>query len=51
MKVYHHAANVLKMIRHENKGFKTAFYEYYESNQGEVGSYITRVYSIAINTY
>ena len=30
MKVYQHAANVLKMVREEGKGFKTAFYEYYE---------------------
>ena len=38
-------------MRDENKGFKTAFYEYYQANEYEVGPYITRVYSIAINTY
>ena len=39
------------MVREEGKGFKTAFYEYYEKNEWEIGTHITRVYSIAINTY
>lgn len=51
MKVYEHAANVLKMVRGEGKGFKTAFYEYHAQNEYDIGSHITRVYSIAINTY
>lgn len=51
MKVYQHAGNVLKMIREENKGFKTAFYEYHEKNEQDIGTHITRVYSIAINAY
>lgn len=51
MKVYEHAANVLRAVRTENKGFKTAFYDYHTQNQQEVTPIITRVYSIAINTY
>jgi hypothetical protein len=51
MKVYEHAANVLTAVRTENKGFKTAFYDYHAQNQHEVTPIITRVYSIAINTY
>ncbi|TNV79132.1 hypothetical protein FGO68_gene6818 [Halteria grandinella] len=51
MKVYQHAANVLTSIRTNNLGFKTAFYQYHEENKHEVDSYITRIYSIAINTY
>ncbi len=51
MKVYEHAANVLRAVRTENKGFKTAFYDYHTQNQHEVTPIITRVYSIAINTY
>ena len=42
---------MLTSVRDEGKGFKTAFYDYYQANEYEVGSYITRVYSIAINTY
>ena len=42
---------MLHQVRHEGKGFKTAFYEYYEQNEWDIGTHITRVYSIAINTY
>jgi hypothetical protein len=51
MKVYEHAANVLRTVRTENKGFKTAFYDYHKANEYKVTPIITRVYSIAINTY
>ena len=51
MKVYTHAGNVLRMVREEAKGFKTAFYEYHAQNEQDIGTHITRVYSIAINAY
>ena len=39
------------MVREEGKGFKTAFYEYHTLNEQDIGTHITRVYSIAINAY
>lgn len=51
MKVYQHAAGVLTSVREESKGFKTAFYDYHKQWEWDIGTHITRVYSIAINTY
>ena len=42
---------MLHLVRSEGKGFKTAFYEYHAENEQDIGSHITRIYSIAINTY
>jgi hypothetical protein len=51
MKLYQHAGNVLRSVREDGKGFKTAFYEYYEQNEADIGTHITKVYSVAINAF
>lgn len=51
MKVYRHASQILKEISEHNKGFKTAFYDYYEKNKSSIGSQMNRIYSVTINTY
>ena len=51
MKVYKHASAIIEEIDSKNKGFKTAYYDYYEKNQHSFGSQMNRIYSVAINTY
>ena len=38
MQVYQHSANIIREITEKRKGFKTAFYDYFEKNKTSIGS-------------
>jgi hypothetical protein len=51
MLTYRHTASLLKEILEQRKGFKTAFYDYYERNKSAIGTQMNRLYSMGINVY
>jgi hypothetical protein len=51
MKAYTHSANVIRDITEKNKGFKSAYYDYYEAHKQEIGASMKQIYSMCINIY
>ncbi len=51
MQAYLSAAEIIRDITENKRGFKTAFYEYVEQNKNEVGTRMKQLYSLSINVY